>query len=70
MTISVRPWVPVAEYEQAYLELYRAVAEAYRANGLAIALPQREIRIVNPEALAPDVGAAARAALEGSTVIR
>jgi len=64
MTISIRPWVPVVEYEQAYLELYRAIVEAYRANGLAIALPQREIRIVNAEAIGG--GAAPRAAPEGA----
>lgn len=61
ITISMRPWVPVVDYELAYLELYRAVAEAYRENGLASALPQREIRIVNAEAIG---GAAARAALD------
>jgi small conductance mechanosensitive channel len=65
MTISIRPWVSVAEYEQACLDLYRAIVEAYRAKGLSIALPQREIRIVNAEAIG---GAAARPALEASPI--
>lgn len=65
LTISVRPWVPVQEYEQAYLEVYRAVIEAFRANGIAMALPQREIRVVNAEAVG---SAAGRAAREGAAV--
>jgi small conductance mechanosensitive channel len=66
LTISVRPWVAVPEYEQAYLEIYRAVIEAYRANGITMPLPQREIRVVNAEAVG---SAAGRAAREGAAKV-
>lgn len=45
LVVSVRPWVPVADYEQALLGLYRSIFEAYRERGIDVPLPQREIRI-------------------------
>jgi len=63
LTISVRPWVPVAEYEQALLGLYRVIFEAYRERGIDMPFPQREIRVVHAET------SATRAAL-GAPVIK
>ncbi|MDI3285880.1 mechanosensitive ion channel family protein [Polyangium sp. 15x6] len=63
LTISVRPWVPVPEYEQAHLGLYRALVEAFRERGVDIPLPQREIRVVHAET------GATRAAL-GAPVVK
>lgn len=45
--ISVRPWVAVADYVPAIGELHKALVEACRTNGIAIPLPQQEIRILN-----------------------
>ncbi|MDI1483390.1 mechanosensitive ion channel family protein [Polyangium sp. y55x31] len=45
LTVSVRPWVRVPDYELALLGLYRALVEAYRDRGIDIPLPQREIRV-------------------------
>lgn len=45
LTVSVRPWVRVPDYEPALLGLYRALVEAYRERGIDIPLPQREIRV-------------------------
>ncbi|MDC0748049.1 mechanosensitive ion channel family protein [Polyangium mundeleinium] len=49
LTVSVRPWVPVPEYEQTLLGLYRAIFEAYRERGIDVPHPQREIRVVHAE---------------------
>jgi small conductance mechanosensitive channel len=49
LTVSVRPWVPVAEYEETLLDLYRAIFEAYRECGIDMPFPQREIRVIHGE---------------------
>lgn len=44
--IAVRPWVLVEDQGQAGGELYAAVLEAFRARGLAMPFPQREVRLI------------------------
>jgi small conductance mechanosensitive channel len=51
LTVSVRPWVPVADYEEALLDLHRALVEAYRSSNIEIPFPQREIRVLNADAI-------------------
>jgi small conductance mechanosensitive channel len=48
--VSVRPWVGVADYEKAQGDLYRAMVEAYRAAGVEMPFPQREVRLLERQA--------------------
>jgi small conductance mechanosensitive channel len=45
ITIGIRPWVPVADYVAAQAEIYQAVIERFRAHGIEIPFPQREVRL-------------------------
>ncbi|MCC7547235.1 MAG: mechanosensitive ion channel [Burkholderiales bacterium] len=44
--LCVRPWVKVPDYTAAAGEIRQAIIEAFRAQGVAIPLPQREIRLL------------------------
>jgi small conductance mechanosensitive channel len=46
IVIRVAPWVQVPDYGAATGELYEAIVEAFRARGIVIAVPQREVRVV------------------------
>jgi small conductance mechanosensitive channel len=46
VVISVRPWVAVADYENATADLNRAILEAYRKAGVDMPFPQREVRLL------------------------
>ena len=46
VTIAVRPWVPVSEQASATGEIYARLLEAFRARGIAIPFPQREVRVL------------------------
>jgi small conductance mechanosensitive channel len=46
VTLAVRPWVPVADYVAAQAEIYQVLVERFRAQGVAIPPPQREVRLV------------------------
>lgn len=46
IAININPWVNVPDYEAAISEVNQAVLAAFRAQGVAIALPQREVRMV------------------------
>lgn len=50
IVISVRPWVPVPDYENARVDLYRALVEAYRAGAIEMPFPQREVRLLGQAA--------------------
>jgi small conductance mechanosensitive channel len=56
--LSLRPWVAVADYEKARVDLYRALVEAYRRSAVELPFPQREIRILG----APAAGTSGAAA--------
>lgn len=45
--LCARPWVKVPDYVPASGEIRQALVEAFRAQGIAIALPQREIRVLD-----------------------
>lgn len=48
--VSIRPWVAVSDYIDARLEINRAVLAAFSAAGLAMPLPQREVRLLAEDA--------------------
>lgn len=48
ITLSIRPWVPVACVASAHIELNQAVIQRLRADGVEIPFPQREVRLLNP----------------------
>jgi len=47
VTIGLGPWVAVPDYVLAQGELYQAVLERFRADGLEIPFPQREVRLLS-----------------------
>ncbi len=47
VTISVRPWVPVAHVESAETDINQAIFEAFRQQDIEIPFPQREVRLLN-----------------------
>lgn len=46
VAISVRPWVTVPDYGPAGAELNKAILETFRARGVVMPFPQREIRML------------------------
>jgi small conductance mechanosensitive channel len=46
VTISVRPWVKVPDYETAVCEINRAILETFRTRDIAIPFPQVEVRML------------------------
>jgi small conductance mechanosensitive channel len=46
VTVSIRPWVSVADYLDAQAEINLAVLERFRAERIQIAYPQQEVRLV------------------------
>lgn len=46
VNIAVMPWVTVPDFIPAGAEINRAILEAFRAQGIAIPFPQREIRML------------------------
>ncbi|HET7756431.1 MAG TPA: mechanosensitive ion channel [Steroidobacteraceae bacterium] len=49
LLIAVRPWVPVQDQAQACGEVYTAVLAAFRARGVVMPVPQREVRLIGGE---------------------
>jgi small conductance mechanosensitive channel len=47
VNIAVQPWVSTADYGQAIGEVNQAVLAAFRARGIVIPYPQREVRMLN-----------------------
>jgi small conductance mechanosensitive channel len=47
ITISMQPWVSVADYGVVQAELYQAIVERFRARRIDIPFPQREVRLLN-----------------------
>src|SRR5260221_14365309 len=46
ITIGILPWVAVTGYGAAQLEIYQAILEQFRARGIEIPFPQREVRLL------------------------
>ena len=47
VNIAVQPWVATSDYGQALGEVNQAVLAAFRARGIIIPYPQREVRLLN-----------------------
>lgn len=45
--IAIKPWVPVDAFVASGAGINKAVVEAFRAAGIAIPFPQREVRLLN-----------------------
>ncbi len=50
VNIAIKPWVAVSDYGPAAGELNKAVLETFRARGIAIPFPQREVRMLGAAA--------------------
>ena len=48
ISIVVKPWVNVPDYGIAGGEINKAIVEEFRARGISIPFPQREVRLLNP----------------------
>jgi small conductance mechanosensitive channel len=48
--IGVQPWVNAPDYGSATSDLNRALLEAFRASGIVIPMPQREVRMLEESA--------------------
>ena len=48
--IGVQPWVSAPDYGSATSDINRAVLEAFRARGIVIPMPQREVRMLEASA--------------------
>lgn len=46
VAIAVNPWVAVPDYVAASAEINRAILETFRARGIMIPFPQREVRLL------------------------
>jgi len=45
VTLSVKPWVKVPDYEAVMSATNRAILETFRARGIVIPFPQLEVRM-------------------------
>jgi small conductance mechanosensitive channel len=48
--IAVKPWASVADSVSVGGEIYKAVVESFRARGIVIPFPQREVRMLSKAA--------------------
>lgn len=48
ITIAIRPWTAVEHFNATSSEITQAVLETFRARGIQIPFPQREVRLLNP----------------------
>jgi len=46
VNLSIGPWVAVPDYASAQGELYQAIVERFRAGGIEMPFPQREVRLL------------------------
>jgi small conductance mechanosensitive channel len=46
--IAIRPWTSVADFNNTSSDITQATLETFRARGIAIPLPQREVRLLDP----------------------
>jgi small conductance mechanosensitive channel len=47
ITLCLEPWVGVADYAPAQLELYEAIVAEFRAKKIELPFPQHEVRLLN-----------------------
>jgi small conductance mechanosensitive channel len=46
VTIAIRPWTAVSDFNAASSDITQAVLETFRSRGIAIPFPQREVRLL------------------------
>jgi len=46
ITLAIKPWVSVDDYVAAQVELYQAIVQRFRASGIEIPVPQRDVRLL------------------------
>ena len=61
VNIAIAPWVLVTDFGPAGGELNKAILEEFRAKGIEMPFPQREIRLLNSDAASANVTAPASA---------
>jgi small conductance mechanosensitive channel len=61
VNIAIMPWTAVSDYGAAGGELNKAILEVFRDKGIEMPFPQREIRLLNPQAGAESATAPAGA---------
>jgi small conductance mechanosensitive channel len=52
ISVRVRPWVAVPDHPTTGADLYRALVQAFRAGGVEMPFPQREVRLIGRPAAA------------------
>jgi small conductance mechanosensitive channel len=60
VTLAIKPWTTVENYGAAGGEINRAILEQFRARGIEIPFPQREVRLVGEPAAQTTAGASVR----------
>jgi small conductance mechanosensitive channel len=58
VNIAIAPWVAVTDFGAAAGELNKTILEEFRAKGIEMPFPQREIRLINADATAGSATAA------------
>lgn len=58
INLAIKPWVKIADYVAAQAEINKAVVERFRAAGIEIPFPQRDVRVVNVPPPSPGLRAA------------
>lgn len=53
IAVAVKPWVNVTDYGPAQAELYQRLIERFRAEGIEMPYPQREVRLLDHERKRP-----------------
>jgi small conductance mechanosensitive channel len=46
ISVAIKPWTAVGDYDPAKAEIYQAIVEQFRANKIEIPFPQREVRML------------------------
>jgi small conductance mechanosensitive channel len=52
IVLSIRAWIPVADFENTRITVFRSLVEAFREQGVEMPFPQREVRVLAPAAKA------------------
>ncbi len=48
IALAIKPWVRVEDFVSAKAAIYQAVLEGFRAHGIDIAAPRRDVHLLNP----------------------
>ena len=70
INVALGPWVAVPDYAPAQGELYQAVVERFRAAGIEMPFPQREVRCTPPPERVPAMTTEENKALVRRVLVR